>query len=244
MNKRILAVALTVMCFFSVSVNVNSDSISTDYSISNSEGRIVKVTLEDKNLNVTKEELQELVNANLDADEFVIYDVGEAVEDKEILEKGTLENINKNDAEILAWNPPLFSTYKYETDKNITVKERAVKDEFIISAAKGETVTRSTTYVGKLTGSITGQYFKKSELGIKASVSYTVSTEKKYKGPSENSKYNAREYRVKYYRQDGEFTQREYCYRPNGSLYGIRHRKGSFKEPTKYISYSKDYNID
>ncbi|MCD8020865.1 MAG: hypothetical protein LUF92_15220 [Clostridiales bacterium] len=191
------------------------------------------------NTGATYNDVQSIINDEDDTD-VVSYTIYEVVEpDSE--ENGVTQETDTYSTN--SWDPPVGSTHKYETTKTVTKSSYVAKDEFVISVVKGETAKLTEKYKGTLTGSISGKYFKKSKLGIKLSISCVYSTEYTFTGPT-SGKVNSREYRVKYYRKDGEYVQRDYCYKPNGKLYGIRFRKGTYKEPVKYAMYSKDHKLE
>lgn len=200
--------------------------------IKNKDGREVTVLFADSNTGATYRDVQCIVNDDPDISQFTIYRVGndESAGD-------SFFNYPISIARI--WSPPLGSTHKYETVKTVTVPSRVVKDDFVISVAKGQTVTLKSEYTGTLTGSISGDYFSKSNLGINLSVTCKYSTSYKFTGPTSGN-YNSREYRVKYFREDGNYIQKDYCYKPTGDLYGIRSCGGAYQEAVKYAAYSKD----
>lgn len=120
------------------------------------------------------------------------------------------------------------------------------KDEFKFSVAKGETVTLSTKYTGSLTGSFSGTVYNAADLGVNFTISCTYEKGTQYSGPSEDSIYNSREFRMKFYHNAGSYTQSRLAttyYYMNPMSSETQTVTGTFTEPTKYLSYSIDKKI-
>lgn len=91
----------------------------------------------------------------------------------------------------------------------------------------------SLTY--KLETTISGEYYK--DLEFNPSVSITIKSGVTYTGPGENSPYNSREFRVKFYAQKYEWTQEKYLM-PQNQLMGTK--TGTAIEAVKCAEYSID----
>lgn len=218
---------------FAQEPNPNEEIHQNKVTMKNKWGREVEVLFANTDTGATYSDVQSIIDDDPNALSFTIYEVGK-------IENGEDPYPEEKDPNTRSWSPPIGSTHKYETTKTVTVPSRAVRDDFVISVAKGQTTTLKKEYSGTLTGSISGQYFNKAKLGIKLSVTCKYSVTHKFTGPTA-ANANSREYRVKYFREDGKYVQKDYCYKPDGYLYGIRSHGGTYQEAVKYASYSKDY---
>lgn len=235
----LMAVILTFVCG-PISAKAENDTISNpdqeihqlQITMKNKAGREVTVFFANTNTGATYRDVQCIIDDTLDTSVFTVYEVG-----KNDSDVGSDQESSTPIAK--SWSPPIGSTHKYKTEKTVTTSSRVVIDDFVISVAKGQTTTLKREYVGTLTGSINGEYFNKSNLGIKLSVTCKYSVTHKFTGPTSGN-YNSREYRVKYFREDGKYVQKDYCYKPTGGLYGIRSHGGTYQEAVKYATYSKD----
>ena len=243
MNKSrhlFLTMSIGILMCFSICVTASAQTINPDEEIhqtkikmKNKWGEDVDVFFANTNTGATYNDVQDIIDDDPNALSFTIYEVGK-------IEAGEDSYAEAEDPSTRSWSPPIGSTHKYETTKTVTVPSRVVRDDFVISVAKGQTTTLKKEYSGTLTGSISGNYFNKAKLGIKLSITCKYSTTHKFTGPT-TANANSREYRVKFFREDGKYIQKDYCYKPNGSLYGIRSHGGTYQEAIKYASYSKDY---
>lgn len=132
--------------------------------------------------------------------------------------------------------PYLFD--RVETTRSFG-EEYAIQDFFVISAAKGQTTTLSTTFSRTVSSnfSVGDDPYIKAEIGGSVTVEYDVSHE--FKGPPEGSKYNSREYRVQFYARRVDWVQRKY----NLSDELVGTRSGTAYVPTRYLQYSIDHSI-
>lgn len=212
--------------------NLDEEIHQLQITMKNKFGQEVTVFFANTNTGATYRDVQCIIDDDPETSVFTIYEVGEDESDIDSYPE-TMDPATR------VWSPPLGSTHKYKTEKTITTPSRVVRDDFVISVAKGQTTTLKKEYVGTLTGSINGKYFNKANLGIKLSITCRFSVKHKFTGPT-SGKYNSREYRVKYFREDGKYIQKDYCYKLSGALYGIRTHGGTYQETVKYASYSKD----
>lgn len=124
------------------------------------------------------------------------------------------------------------TTYAYEA-------VREYKDKFVISVAKGSTKTLTSTWSYKISGAFEGSYslFDAMEVTAKlgGSVTRTYTTSHKFSGPAESSKYNSREFRVKFYKQKVKVTQTD----PITSF----KKSATYDKAVKYAEYSIDSKI-
>ena len=131
--------------------------------------------------------------------------------------------------------------YSY-TDIVKTIKQANVpaKNAFICSAAKGEEYILPTTYKASISGSASG-FFPISKLGITETLEYTAIQGSVYKGPEEGSQYNSREFRVKFYADEGAYsTTRTLIAPPWTTDYII----GNWTGPSCWYSYSVDRMVE
>lgn len=236
-RSKIFVVALAMILTSTSTLNSNvihaedlNVTQETQMVVKNDNGEDVTIIIEDQSVEVTDQAIDDILGDYPDAECITIYEVGYSTEG--------------NTPSPMVWDPPLFHSDKYETDKTVTVSEREVSDKFVISAARGETVKLTSSWSSTLSASISGSYFDRTNLGITSSITASYTTEYSFAGPPESSSSNSREYRVKFYQIDGTYIQRHYVYYwPSGDLYGIESHGGSYTEPTKYYKYSVDRKI-
>lgn len=241
MKKLINLLSLTLLCStLLASTALAAETRNGDAEIhqaylrmENKYGNEVDVYFDNSNTGATYNDVQQIIDSHPDSVSFTIYEVGVSDDAKD-----SLPDIRDLSAPY-NWAPPVGSTHQYTTEKTITTPSRVVRDDFVISVAKGETVSLGHEYTGTLEGQINGEYFNKSKLGIKLSVTCKYSATKTFTCP-DSAKGNSREFRVKFYQADGTYIQKDTCYKPDGSLYGIRTHGGDYKEAVKYSSYSID----
>lgn len=107
-------------------------------------------------------------------------------------------------------------------------------DKFMASCARGETKTMTSTVTASLASEYTGVV---SGLKLNGTISYQITKGTQLVGPPEGSSYNTREFRCKFYENKGTWSQMW----TNGSLATLH--TGTYREPYRYISYSKDTRI-
>lgn len=163
-----------------------------------------------------------------DGDLITVIDVVEAPE----AENNTISPQSSVDPNV---NPIV---YTYETTNKNSGSEYAKKpDSFVISVARGQVSTLTKKFSATVSTSITsGTPFLKSKIGTSMTASYSVSH--KFKGPAENSSYNSREYRLRFYLQKKKWTQTRF-------LNGVKEkvRTGTAVVPTRYSLYSIDHKV-
>lgn len=119
-----------------------------------------------------------------------------------------------------------LSVYRYSNiAKNYRVFNGRWRTDFIISVARGAETKLSSTYSASVSTS--------------ASVSCTISTERTFKGPSEDSEYNSRSFYVAYYGDIGTWT----CTATRTFPASTVQMGGTFIEPVRYAEYSIDEKI-
>lgn len=134
---------------------------------------------------------------------------------------------------------------RIETEKTSTKAEYAAADYFCFSAAKGETGTLAKNYAEQLSLFIDGLPFSKTDLGLTSSVNAAYPKGTPYSGPSEDTEGNSREFRLRLYAEEGEWTQSKTYYNSwDDSVLGTEERTGSYINPTCYLTYSIDLTIE
>ncbi len=124
------------------------------------------------------------------------------------------------------------TTYSYGTT-------RVSHDKFVISVAKGAQKklesTWSFTVKGGFEGSVSLYDIASVTAKLAGSVTCTYKTTYVFKGPAEGSKYNSREFRVKYYKQKVTVTQTD----PVSKI----KKTSKYDRAVKYAEYSIDSKI-
>lgn len=123
------------------------------------------------------------------------------------------------------------------TEKKITKSSYVIKDAFVISVAKGSKVTLSQTWSESVSASVTHAEAR-TALKLNGTITKTYTKTQSFTGPPESSSYNSREYRVKFYVEDG--TYKGYYITDMGRGPSI---SGSFRNPLKYAEYSINKRI-
>ncbi len=166
---------------------------------------------------------------------------------KEIIEENNLEdgstiNINNigyaekeetKESPMLKSGPGYITTYSYGT-------ERTVADKFVISVAKGSSTTLKAEWSYAIKGELEAgaNVYDLATVVAKlgGSVKCTYSVTKKFSGPGESSKYNSREFRVKFYKQKVTVTQ-------TNELFPSMKTTFVYDKAVRYAEYSIDRKI-
>lgn len=223
MKKIINLILLVLTLIFSTSFSSFASNDKT-LAIEVNENTTVYATIPAQYVSeISETELKEIAIADnlANGERIIIEEIGVVEQDNESVE--TVQ-------------PCLDWTVTIETEKELISKNHVMKDDFIISVAKGETATLTKTYNGSVSQSISGSYYS-LDAELKGTVSCTYSMTKVWNGPSESSSYNSREFRVKYLGDKYSYTQKR-CL--DGYVSGTK--SGTVTIPTKYASYSIDSN--
>lgn len=216
--------------------------LSTNVYANSSEEHQTKIIIEDGVENLPDYIIQQLLAENPTAGVITIYEYNYL---PEIANQLTSEDLTQSDnMTINALGKPIVTNVR--TTKSVTNRDRLAKDEFKFSVAKGETVTLSKTYSGTLKGSIKGTLWKKADIGADVTITAEYKRGTEYKGPEESSRFNSREFRMKFYEETGTYTQlADLVYHGTGLPYTEKNVKttGTYAKPTRYLSYSIDRNI-
>ena len=135
---------------------------------------------------------------------------------------------------------PIVTTGFRVTSKVKTEHQAIGKDEFIISVARGMSISLTSSKTYKLDCSISGTP-SSAELGITASISHTYTINVVWNGPGENSPYNTRSYRIRFFEDRG--TYEGYHTFMDGILWDQK-ETGVWEEPVSYALYSIDSYIE
>lgn len=125
----------------------------------------------------------------------------------------------------------------YITSKKTTATNVVDKDLFVISVAKGSEKSLSTEWKESVSASASHSGAK-SALGLNGTLTKKYSKTEKFKGPPENSKYNSREYRVKFYVNKGTYSGYYETDMGRGPKVS-----GTFVDPVRYAEYSIDKTV-
>lgn len=126
-----------------------------------------------------------------------------------------------------------------------TAHDVALGNYFIISVAKGATITLSKNWTKTVNTSVSLSSSNPDnvpiptagKLGIAASMTAEYSTSRRFSGPPESSVNNSREYRVKFYGDSGTWSAiAEWSINPAARI----PISGTWKKPTSYAEYSVD----
>lgn len=191
---------------------------------------------------IPQEIIEQLIADNPDGGVITILGYGEFSEDNKI----DLYEESSADSTLNSGSRIASITYgPINTKKTITNSNHLAKDEFKFSVARGETVTIKTTYSGELKGQISGNFADKAKIGADITIKGQYEKGTTYTGPGEISSYNSREFRMKFYEELGSYEQTRDVYKGTTTSFGkIRTDRftGTYKKPTKWISYAKDTN--
>lgn len=136
---------------------------------------------------------------------------------------------------------PMPLSVQYINIKKTTLEINSVaKDVFVVSVARGETLSLETSLSASLSPSVTGGP-SAANLSLKSTIKVTYSVGKTFTGPSESSQYNSREFRIKFYKNSGTYTATA-VYSNNGA--NRQPVSGNWSEPSIYASYSIDRKIN
>lgn len=133
---------------------------------------------------------------------------------------------------------PRFVIATVITKKTITKPRYVYGDYFVASVGKGATFTLQTEWSKTLSFFVTHSDAK-APLQLSDSITKTYSVGVTFTGPPENSSYNSRSYRVRFFAEDG--TYEGYRVHDTGQTLNI---SGTFRNPIEYSAYTVDSNIN
>lgn len=175
--------------------------------------------------NIPQSVIDDLVSSYPNADNITIYDFGYIEEDFGL--------------HITPFQPyPVV----YETMLTVLRSNQVGDDKFVFSVAKGQETTITETYTVSYKGSITGEWFDKVKIGAEKTITGSYQKNTKYNGPPESSIFNSRQFRIRFFQDEGTFVQKAGWYNLSDWLYDET-RHGSYEMPTSFAAYSVDVSI-
>lgn len=120
------------------------------------------------------------------------------------------------------------------TSKTITASNYIDKDVFVVSVAKGATISLTEKWSASLAAEATHSDAKEG-LKLNGTITKEYSKTQTFSGPPESSQYNSREFRVRFYADKG--TYEGYYETDMGRGPSV---SGSFKNPLRYAEYTID----
>ena len=123
------------------------------------------------------------------------------------------------------------------TSKTTTSANYIDKDVFVISVAKGSQKSLTETWKQSLAAEVTHSDANLG-LGLNSTITKEYSKTEVFSGPPENSVYNSREFRIRFYADKGTYTG--YYETDMGRGTNV---SGTFKNPLRYAEYIIDRNI-
>lgn len=123
------------------------------------------------------------------------------------------------------------------TSKTTTASNYIDKDVFVISVAQGSTVSLTEKWSSSLAAEATHSDAKVG-LKLNGTITKEYSKSQTFSGPPEDSKFNSREYRVRFFADKG--TYEGYYETDMGRGPSV---SGSFKNPLSYAEYKLDHLI-
>ncbi len=133
---------------------------------------------------------------------------------------------------------PRFVIATVITKKTITKPKYVYADYFVASVAKGSTFTLKVEWSKTLSFSVTHSDAK-TPLQLNDSITKKYSVGATFTGPPENSSYNSRSYRVRFFAEDG--TYEGYRVHDTGQTLNI---SGTFRNPIEYSAYTIDSKVN
>lgn len=120
------------------------------------------------------------------------------------------------------------------TSKTTTKSNYVDKDVFVVSVAKGSKISLTEKWSASLAAEATHSDAKVG-LKLNGTITKEYSKTQTFSGPPEDSRYNSREFRVRFYADTG--TYEGYYETDMGRGPSV---SGSFKNPLKYAEYTID----
>lgn len=170
---------------------------------------------------IPQDVVSDIVSSNPDAGHITITDWGTAPEPN-------------------PWAPMPLSVQYINIEKTTSAVNSGANDVFVVSVARGETLSLNTSWSASLSPSVTGGP-SAANLSLKSTIKVTYSVGKTFTGPSESSQYNSREFRIKFYKNSGTYTATAVYFNNGANRQPV---SGNWTEPSKYASYSIDKKIN
>lgn len=180
--------------------------------------------------------IESILEENPNVGNITIYEIGTVENENNI-------NIEESDSLIspLSWGAVTYENLK--TTKTVTNSKALAKNVFQFSVAKGQKVTLTKEYSAKLSGSYNGTIADSHSVGADVSISGGYKKSTTYEGPSESSQYNSREFRTKFFEEQGSYVQKGTKVTNYGQGSVSREpvtMDGTYKMPISFANYSVD----
>lgn len=221
--KKIVSMLLALILAFPFSITALAGDISQDISTTTNQPRVI---IENTNQKIPDYIIKDLIKDNPDAGQITIT------------EFSSMSQTNNSNNMVIT---PMYVNYYSDVVKVTTASNVLAKDSFVTSVARGQTQTLSNTWSGTLSCTISGK-IDYASLGITGSLTKTYTKTDVFNGPPESSNYNCREFRVKFYQNQGTYTDK-YHTDFSGSVVVIP-ESGNWTEPSYYLAYSIDKNVN
>ncbi len=177
------------------------------------------VTIEEEASNIPQELIDDILKENPDAEHITITEYVPA------------EN---NSDDIVPYGYDYFDITKKTTQSRVLAKT-----ELVISVAKGQTTSLSSSWSATLSASVTGELpINKLNLGASVTQSYTRSDT--FVGPPEGSQYKTRKYYVGFYEARGTYSALRVSDINPANRVTIT---GNWSSPLDYVAYSTDSRV-
>lgn len=224
MKKIICSVMVMTIVLTSLITTSTFAGSNKVMKVTAADGRIVNFTIK-PGLSPNISELKALANENPDTRNITINDMGSAPAATQTETSSTTVSATALPVQV----PVPGTLVKKQTSGNVLRVDR-----FMASCARGETKTLTSTLTASLAADYTGTV---SGLKLNGTISYQITKGTVLVGPPEGSRVNTREFRCKFYENKGTWSQMW----TDGSIANLR--TGTYREPYRYISYSKDTTV-
>lgn len=211
----------SMMLVLTLAFSLNNIAFAEDINPDNSNnGKQPNVIIENTDLEIPDYIIQELIRDNPDAGQIIITEYSNIGQSNEL-------------HDFIA--QPMSVNYYTDVLKTTTAYDVLAKDVFVTSVARGQTQTLSYNWSETLSCSISGNIDYIS-LGITGSITKSYSKTDVFAGPPEDSGYNSREYRVKFFEDRGTYTANLHTDFPGWVI--VIPESGNWAAPSRYLAYS------
>ena len=221
--RKVISIMLALTLAYSLSITAFAEDINPDTS---SNERQPNVIIENTDLEVPDYIVQELIRDNPDAGQIIITEYS---------------NIGQSDEPHDFIAQPASVNYYTDVSKTTITYDEVAKDVFVTSVACGQTQTLTREWSETLSCNISGNIDYVS-LGVKGSITKSYTTTDVFDGPPENSGYNSREYRVKFFQDKGTYTANLHTDFPGWVI--VIPESGNWTAPSRYLAYSINWVVD
>lgn len=220
----------------------NLDEVPECSAVIDEDGEVINVVVSENVINeIEAEEIIDIIENNdfnsmdiLTIDNVVEYDTADSI--------GTTLFYTGNSESTISPEWKWYDLWVYIKTTRSYGSEYKAKDVFIASAARGETYSLTKKFESSLSLSLeSGVTYDgvSAKAGMTNKVTCSVEKNHKYAGPPEESKYNSREYRVRFMAKKCTVKQ---AVKGAQSKHTTNY-KAVYKVPSRYISYSIDKTV-